>query len=590
MTDKNFELTRRKILGSVGTVGIAGAAAGYGTSAFFSDSEAFANNQLTAGSLDLSVTGSVVGISDEWVDSDNVTFEGWDATADGEVVTGVQINDMKPGDWLILCYDLVVETNPACLRLTAENTSNDENSVTEPEASAEAALSGDLENPNTSVTDEIGDTDGEGELAQSIDVTVYGGYDEDAELVDSEDERDRLTDELLGDVTLDQVWDTFGGEDGGALAGGVSTFSFCLLLELPTDVGNEVQTDSVGWDFVFEAVQARHNECGTPAWETGECECPDSNFELGSTDDEFSNLLSVGPDPDTGFPDIDARLRVDTPTGNAGDLTASDFAINEAGCGQTIDSVAFESGGAVDIVVVFDDTGSMGGPINDLKTEVSNFTSNLEDEGVDARYALVSFKDNAEVDTDFTDASNFQAAVSDLTALGGGDGQEDNVDALAVGTGNAQAQETDTEDPATGGELSDFRSGAQRVLIDITDEGAHDETDTRTRFSQADVEGFLNDGNFSYYAVAPDATLRDVNKREIADNVDDGTWMQFDSDVDLSPIIEDITADITDEAYVISYTTACPATDGRERTVEVQINDDDEGMIYETGGYTAPGS
>jgi hypothetical protein len=302
--------------------------------------------------------------------------------------------------------------------------------------------------------------------------------------------------------------------------------------------------------------------------------------------------LSAGPDPDTGFPDIDARIRVDTDAGNAGDLTASNFAINETdggdACGQTIENVVRESGGIVDIVVVFDDTGSMSGPIDDLKSEVNNFTSSIEAEGIDAQYALVSFKDNAEVDTGFTTASNFQTAVSDLSASGGGDGSEDNVDALAVGTGNAQAQDTDTEDPATGGELTGFRSGAQRVLIDITDVGAHDETDSRTRFSQSDVEGFLNDGNFSYYAVAPDATGFDVNKRDIADNVDNGEWIEFSLDADLTPILDDIRSDITAEAYVISYTTSCAVEDGTDRTVDVEVDDPEEGLLYEEGTYTAP--
>ncbi|MFC7133588.1 MULTISPECIES: vWA domain-containing protein [Salinibaculum] len=56
MTDDNkLELTRRKILGSMGAIGAAGAAAGLGTSAFFSDQETFVNNQLVAGSLDLHV-------------------------------------------------------------------------------------------------------------------------------------------------------------------------------------------------------------------------------------------------------------------------------------------------------------------------------------------------------------------------------------------------------------------------------------------------------------------------------------------------------------------------------------------------------
>jgi len=232
----------------------------------------------------------------------------------------------------------------------------------------------------------------------------------------------------------------------------------------------------------------------------------------------------------------------------------------------------------------------MGDPIDDLQNEVTGFTDDLEAEGVDARYALVSFKDNAEVDADFTGAASFKTVVDGLSASGGGDGSEDNVDALAVGTGSARAQTTDTEDPPTGGELSTFRPGAQRVLIDITDIGAHDETDDRTRFSQSDVEGFLNDGNFAYYAVAPDATGYDVNKRDIADNVDDGTWIEFDSSADLSPVIDDITEDLTADAYVLSYTTTNPAADGTTRTVDVEIDDPGEGLLYEQGNYDASGS
>ncbi len=54
MTD-NIEITRRKVLASVGAVGAAGAAAGYGTSALFSDTEEFERNTLASGELDLKV-------------------------------------------------------------------------------------------------------------------------------------------------------------------------------------------------------------------------------------------------------------------------------------------------------------------------------------------------------------------------------------------------------------------------------------------------------------------------------------------------------------------------------------------------------
>ncbi|MCT9097348.1 VWA domain-containing protein [Haloarchaeobius sp. HME9146] len=55
MSGENFEISRRKALAAIGTTGIAAAGAGLGTSAYFSDTEEFTGNRLTAGELDLQV-------------------------------------------------------------------------------------------------------------------------------------------------------------------------------------------------------------------------------------------------------------------------------------------------------------------------------------------------------------------------------------------------------------------------------------------------------------------------------------------------------------------------------------------------------
>jgi predicted ribosomally synthesized peptide with SipW-like signal peptide len=49
----DFELSRRKALAALGSIGVASAGAGLGTSAYFSDTETFENNRLVAGELDL---------------------------------------------------------------------------------------------------------------------------------------------------------------------------------------------------------------------------------------------------------------------------------------------------------------------------------------------------------------------------------------------------------------------------------------------------------------------------------------------------------------------------------------------------------
>lgn len=53
MSDKKFDLTRRRVLGGMATIGAASAAAGAGTMALFSDSEGSTGNTIQAGTLDL---------------------------------------------------------------------------------------------------------------------------------------------------------------------------------------------------------------------------------------------------------------------------------------------------------------------------------------------------------------------------------------------------------------------------------------------------------------------------------------------------------------------------------------------------------
>ena len=55
MTNDNnkFDLSRRKLLGGLGAIGVASAGAGLGTTAFFSDEESFENNTIQAGAVEL---------------------------------------------------------------------------------------------------------------------------------------------------------------------------------------------------------------------------------------------------------------------------------------------------------------------------------------------------------------------------------------------------------------------------------------------------------------------------------------------------------------------------------------------------------
>ena len=75
---EKFELSRRKILAGLGTIGVASAGVGLGTSAYFSDKESFENNQLVAGELDLKV-GWQEHYSN-WMDDDYDPYPGQETT------------------------------------------------------------------------------------------------------------------------------------------------------------------------------------------------------------------------------------------------------------------------------------------------------------------------------------------------------------------------------------------------------------------------------------------------------------------------------------------------------------------------------
>jgi predicted ribosomally synthesized peptide with SipW-like signal peptide len=278
MNDDNqlYNLSRRKLLGGIGAVGLASAGAGLGTSAYFNDVEEFVGNSLTAGELDLSVAYEIVG-----TDSFHAAAEGTSGVLNGDTLSLV-VEDVKPGDWAAVCLDLSVEDNPSYVRVTGELTEDAENSVTEPEYN-HSVFNG------TNMEDNVpgGSFDpGDGELAEEILVTVGESYtDADpndnvpGQIVDPEPGIGPQS--TLADVmALLESGFTVRGDDGHGEAGDNATavgnssihgnlvdadvVSYCFLFELPADVGNWVQSDSVGFDLTFEAIQTRHNDANDP--------------------------------------------------------------------------------------------------------------------------------------------------------------------------------------------------------------------------------------------------------------------------------------------------------------------------------------
>ena len=592
MTERDIELTRRKILGAAGAVGTAGAAAGLGTSALFSDEESFTSNSITAGTLDMTVDASVPsdGINDDWagaIDFSGYTVDGEDTN--GEPAMGVDLGDMKPGDWVILCYDINVASNPACLGLEVSDTADDDNGLTEPEEFEGGDSTG---------------GDGEGELAQNLDVTVYDDLDTGTLDGSLSGARSALSNELLGGVSLQDVWDTFDG--GDAIADEVQSYDFYLLLELPSNVGNVIQSDSVEWDFVFDAVQSRNtdedpygNACD-PVWGDGgrgtTCECPDTTVDTSASQSPEVTVQSVDA---SSYPEVTTFLNIDTTAGDNGDLTAGDFALAEDGCGQDI-SVDFTSEDKpVDFVFLIDVTGSMGNELSGVKSEAQDFVDAVEAEGIDSQYALYLYGDDEDtgepavfLKQDFTtDGDTFNDAVQDTSLeedVGfGGDGPEDNYEAILTADNNLA-----------------WRTGSQRVIVDITDAPGEEDVESDTTTDNDVIGGLaqsrenavmvLNDNDYTYTAVSPavttdptDSGYDENQKRNVAGDVDGGSWIELGTDFD--PILSRIEEEVS-TSYRVRYTTACPEEDGSTRDIVIEIQDPGAGTLYATASYTAPGS
>ena len=102
--------------------------------------------------------------------------------------------------------------------------------------------------------------------------------------------------------------------------------------------------------------------------------------------------------------------------------------------------------GTADIVFVIDNTGSMSGYINSVKNNINDFASALEEAGVSARWAVITYRDITADGNDstkiiyngasawYSSAAEFETAISSIGVDGGGDNPETAIDGLMTAT------------------------------------------------------------------------------------------------------------------------------------------------------------
>ena len=320
----DFNISRRKALAALGTIGVASAGAGLGTSAYFSDQETFENNQLTAGTLDMKVAATeyysdwssdeaqlggmasdaastdirlpageaqsdaqdiAIDLIDDYSgDASDVYAAFFDTIATGDTVNGgldaalddglcddtpaadaegrpiIDIADVKPGDFGGAQFAFELCDNPGYVWLNGGLVSASENGTTEPEADDPDEESGTVE-----LLDAIQVAYGVGPI--NGDTSAFEDTDSGFQPVEQYTLREFLNAassgqglELAGDTPAEQGGGTGRNCFAGSPDEGSEVHQVSLVWWLPINHGNQVQSDSVTFDLGFYTEQCRHND------------------------------------------------------------------------------------------------------------------------------------------------------------------------------------------------------------------------------------------------------------------------------------------------------------------------------------------
>ena len=238
--DNNIGLSRRKMLVGLGAVGVASAGAGLGTTAYFSDEESFTDNRLEAGTLALLVEQKVVRVNQDARGPDELDFMEALAESDGDAVVTDQIviDDAKPGDEYEFCWHVEIDGNPGFAKVCFDA---DEQTGAE----AENVFADDLYDIDT---DEDMVTIGEAAHATAT-LTFSGG----TEVTVYENGLDGLFGALDGCIPVPSSAEEFCHQPNEPV-------EFCVEIEIPTHVGNELQGAVSTFGVDFHAEQCRHND------------------------------------------------------------------------------------------------------------------------------------------------------------------------------------------------------------------------------------------------------------------------------------------------------------------------------------------
>jgi hypothetical protein len=278
---------------------------------------------------------------------------------------------------------------------------------------------------------------------------------------------------------------------------------------------------------------------------------------------QSSPTITIGQVDVSHLPEVTVYVSVTDAAGQpVRNLAQADFRLTEDGVPAEITGFAgIGDPRPVDVVFVFDTTGSMGNEIAGVIQTCVAFAEELERNGRDYRLGLVSFGDAVrgmyQPDGGLThDVQVFKEWMSTLIADGGGDGPENPFGALKQA---AQMQ---------------FRDGAQVIFILITDAPAHHFRDL------PEAEGGFDDPDLTYeralsLLTAPRAitvysvAYNDTEFRGLTSETG-GRFYDIARNPDFTGIIDDIGEAIATQ-YRLTYLTPRPDYDGTRRNIRVEV-------------------
>ena len=251
-------------------------------------------------------------------------------------------------------------------------------------------------------------------------------------------------------------------------------------------------------------------------------------------------------------------------------IPAENFTVLEDGIIQTdVDVIAPNEGDGTrlaDIIIIMDNSGSLGDEQEDVENNIAAFVADLESEGIDAAFGLTRFGQSAE--SGYPILEDAGAVTTDDQYF------INSVLPRNVTDGGFEPAYQAIRDSAAG---FAFRPGAQAVFIIVADEsaGQGDVGITEAADALEAIDGTLfavtTENLYGDYEALVDDPATQLN------NIDDSF------DIILEAIVDDLSS-----TYRVNYRTSNDVLDGMERELEIRVDCDTEsGSGF--GTYT-PGS